>query len=536
MELSVVPSLKRPRVVVIVALVFIGLVLIRQFFSCDFTDEALHLAMSYRFALGDTPFKDEYMSIQSAALLTLPIVRGFVHFNSGTEGIVLFSRLCFFLFSLSTTLAIYISLRRRVEDSLALMASLVSLAYVHYNIPNFFYNSISMHCLAAGLFLGTDERRWPQFAAGSFLATAAIAYPTLPIAIAVYVFLNPTVRTKQALFGASLIVFAMLPSLIGTSTQRLIEIIQYTSSDQDKLGGWHKWVVIARQITGEWWAPSYTTAILSIFWAGLRWSPTVWALIPILLIFKTPSHSFMRSGQEIFWFAILAPLFLPWKNRWWMAIAVASLVAGLTTAWTSSQTLYSAPLGLLPLAVLTVAYLTRSTCRLSWLPAAAAIFALVVALYQSSYRDRPLPLLTARLDRGPYKGIWTTAKRKAHYDGLLDEIRSLENDQGRIIFYDCFPGGYLMTKMKPATHSVWMLRNPGTRSLFTREYSASKSPHDIAVRIDSSFDGSEGFTTAAPDPFDEMITRDLDTVVQTESHRISVGRLPEEDTQLAQNL
>ena len=88
------------RTTIAVGAVVVALLIRRLRFGVDLTDEAFYVAMPYRFFVGDQPFVDEILIQQTAALMSYPLVAGFVETTGGTDGIVLFLRQAHLVFSL----------------------------------------------------------------------------------------------------------------------------------------------------------------------------------------------------------------------------------------------------------------------------------------------------------------------------------------------------------------------------------------------------------------------------------------------------
>ena len=87
-------------------LIYIGLILlvglllfIRASYGFDWCDEGYYYSITYRLALGDRMFSDSWELHQTSAVVTLPLMKLFLHLNGGsTEGMVLLFRRIFVLF------------------------------------------------------------------------------------------------------------------------------------------------------------------------------------------------------------------------------------------------------------------------------------------------------------------------------------------------------------------------------------------------------------------------------------------------------
>lgn len=78
------------------------------------------------------------------------------------------------------------------------------------------------------------------------------------------------------------------------------------------------------------------------------------------------------------------------------------------------------------------------------------------------YRDTSLFTLTARLENGPAKGLYTTGSSAAAYEGILKDIQFFQQE-GRILFHKLLPFGYLYARQLPASPSLWRISLPSER-------------------------------------------------------------------------
>jgi len=70
------------------------------------------------------------------------------------------------------------------------------------------------------------------------------------------------------------------------------------------------------------------------------------------------------------------------------------------------------------------------------------------------YRDGRLSTLSARVDGGPYAGLFTSHRKLAFLDQLRTDVGRLPK-RCRIVFLDDFPAGYLLTSATPDTNETW---------------------------------------------------------------------------------
>ncbi|MBX3220857.1 MAG: hypothetical protein KF795_10075 [Labilithrix sp.] len=160
-------------------------------FGVDFTDEAFYAAITQRYALGDVPYLDEYNLRQTASLLTVPYYWLYLKVNGGTDGVVYFLRVIYFLVQLGTGWTVYRFAEKRLPRSFAMIAASLPVVFIPFGIPTCSYNTLGAMFFAAGAFTGLralfdDPRPHTFTSAGVLHGLACVAYP--PLAVPVLVF------------------------------------------------------------------------------------------------------------------------------------------------------------------------------------------------------------------------------------------------------------------------------------------------------------------------------------------------------------
>ena len=88
-------------------------------FGVNLADEALYVGIPLRFALGATPFVDEYSSVQSFGLATWPLASLFLALQGSTESIVLWFRFVFACMWIGLAACYWLLGRRYADCSVA---------------------------------------------------------------------------------------------------------------------------------------------------------------------------------------------------------------------------------------------------------------------------------------------------------------------------------------------------------------------------------------------------------------------------------
>jgi hypothetical protein len=88
--------------------------------------------------------------------------------------------------------------------------------------------------------------------------------------------------------------------------------------------------------------------------------------------------------------------------------------------------------------------------------------------YPGFYREDPYPALTAVVKSGPYKGIRTSPEKFRFLEMITADLAKLSKPGDRLLFYDRFPAGYLLTDLRAATDTAWLF--PMTQRGMTVDY------------------------------------------------------------------
>jgi len=203
-------------------------------------------------------------------------------------------------------------------------------------------------------------------------------------------------------------------------------------------------------------------------------------IIPLALVTSTklwiPNALPLESLYLVINFGLIAPVFayLLWNREvtrdLFRLVWIPSFIAGLVVSWLSGNSARMGAIGMLPAAIVSLVLLASV---LSWRNADASqhrrsdtirgsvVIGLVLCVFLVNqfvglYRDDPLENLTVDIREGPYKGIFTTKGRDMFLTALSSDIRAIAKQDDKILFFDDFPAGYLMSNLRPATPTVWL--------------------------------------------------------------------------------
>jgi len=176
------------------AFVMVLLTFNRLYYGTELTDEALYVAMPQAFINGMRPFATNWEIHQTSAFFLLPFLYIFQLITGNTEGLFLFSRIVYFVFTLFVATVGFFALKKYINEILAVYISFVIVTYAPFALYNASYNSLSFTFLLLGLFLlinafsiesGDDKEQKKKkmliLSAGISHACLAFFYPQMVI-------------------------------------------------------------------------------------------------------------------------------------------------------------------------------------------------------------------------------------------------------------------------------------------------------------------------------------------------------------------
>jgi hypothetical protein len=479
-----------------VALLFAVIALISVFLrlpvGTDHADEALYVAMPYRFFLGDRPFIDEYWYSQLPGLFLEPFVHLFVRWTGGTDGIILFFRELFFLFWLMVATIFTAVFWQHLPRWAAVFIGLAAFSFVPFNIFNLGYNELGMGFLQTGalvLFTIRTNGFTPTKLgiAGVLFGLALVSYPTLLGAVLIFtLFLCPFQILKSprmAVFVAGgvlaggwvLVLAAQIPF------DHWGKVLAYIQSSAAVGGGWQKFGVIFTAIAAGFPHQALTTALILAVFGLIFTKKHAWARLPLffLPITLTPtllfydlhaSLEYVRGLALMGWVPFLLIHQNPKARAIFFRLWIPGLFAGFMTAWSSNNGATNFAIGgfIAFIAALILFYLSltppeddKTIQKAPYLARTPGflVLAFVTGLFlqlqwTAAYGEISLKNPRQTITFGPLRGTETSLEKKTFYESLTHDVRHLPPRES-ILFYDNFILGFLMTDMKPMIHSMW---------------------------------------------------------------------------------
>lgn len=481
-------ELAAPALAVAFAAYITRVMLQRLLLGVDTSDEALSTALALRFALGDRPFIDEISAAQTAGLILTPFVWLYVKVVHSTDGIVLFMRTLFLVAKLALAATVFATIKRHLAWPLALVTSLVCVVFVPHATPSLGYNVLGSGFLTACGFIAARRysasgKPFDLWWAGLCGGLAALAYPplVLPVMVLGLVLLwmpgeKRLLDFVHYLAGGGLVAVAVTPYLVRAGMGPLRVMVESGMMLAPRTPSRFFDLVLAmwtHSPVSFWVLPAIAIA-LSGLKTHSKWA--VWVLPFVVTSLALAFPSGLGSQHSVVIYAgLYAPAFLVllWQDSFCRALFfvvwIPSVLAGLVTAYTSTNGEPNAAIGLFPAAMLFLVYQAVAVERLSrdaelspsmtpmlMLGPAVLVLSLLARFNYAVYRDSPVQDLVVRVETGPYRGLWTTGERANLVRELEQLVRRYENPAGRIFVYWESPAGYLFSsRMQPAANTVW---------------------------------------------------------------------------------
>ncbi len=513
----------------------------RLYFGVDFTDEAFYVGLPYSFELGHRPLVDEVSVHQLGGLVLQPFTAAYLALVGSAAGLVLAARHLYFVCSLASALLVRGYLSEIFSERVGNLAAALSLSYIAFLIPSLSYNTISSFGLLSGTVLlawallpGRGLVRLVQLAIGTaLLALAAFAYPPVLIVALLGLTLglagfwhvcDPELRRKAllvvAITGGACVAIGLTIIVRHGGLDGIARVTELSQALDVQGGGSAKLRQLGSEILGE--AP-FLLALLGLVVAtallyaraskdtfllalGMGMLP---ALLAVDLLYRPFNEPYSSASFALSACGLAAPLSV-WalrrdlERRQWLGlvcITLASQVAALAILWSSANGLRNAALGLLPAALIAISSLP--THRRRWAASAglqgnlahtilvtSLVAFQILQMWTHTYGDFAMNLLRVPIHSGAWAGIRTTAARRRFVEELESDLAGARKGARTVIFFDYFPGGYLMSDLKPRTPAIWLFPpvrlhwgNEAARALYAEDLREKRPLPDLVVRM-----------------------------------------------------
>lgn len=467
--------------------------LIRAKYSFCWSDETFYASTTNRFLQGDFIFVHEWFPTQLVSLLILPVQGLYKLITGSNDGLILFLRCVYVLFSFLTSLIIYHLICKDYQNFTALCCAMFSLFYAHLNIATLSYYTLSVAFFLLSMLLICDFLRDQEHTkksrlvfSGICFAAAVLSLPSLAVAYfgccVILILLSVKQKALRPIFPYTLIGILILaiPVLLyvlpTTGINGLIHNLTYVLSDEEHITSLvYPFKKFFLSVTDVYGRIPVALSVLFSFMALFLSIPSLKEKLPrirtLLFYFNTILFLvyFVKSlghtgyiSTAICLFSL--PLFfLTQKKNWHLFFLVfgGGLVFSMVYSYSSNGDLYIMALGhsIAAIAALCFLYDYRKEQPLQTticlMITGIVLIQTMTLRFVNVYRDAPLSELTECITEGPAKGLYTTKKHLESYNGILSDIQNYCNTDGTVFITKLLPWGYLATEMPCGAPTTW---------------------------------------------------------------------------------
>ena len=485
----------------------IGLILFwRCFYSVNTTDEAYYVGTVYRLWFGDGMLCDEWNPTQQMCSFWLyPFYALFRLILGSNDGMILAFRLLYIVFQLLISIYLYGKLKRfGMISSFGIFFYLLSTAF---NINSLSYNTMANSCLLALLstLAMMEKPDWKNCIwCGIFASIVVMANPYAVFAYVLYgvgcaltsliakqqnrkvpVSLQFGMFVKMSLTAAAVLVVFLIFTFQNATLERITKNLPYIIGDQEHYQRWGVKISDYFRYFKEYYLGSVIVpllvsavalidkkrvehgriymgiAMLSVLpymvYHGLisDYVPVNLVTVPICFL-GIPAYVVSKERlKKIFYVWYVPAMIYPFIVQITSNTGPLAVSAGFVTAGAA--------------AVLLAAFWAKEQDAKLWGFVTYGVVILQLAMMLMLrityvWADAPVSELTTKVERGPAKGLYTTAEAEQYYDEVYDDLDALnmkEDDGFLVIGAD--PMLYLYADREVASYSTWQVFTNETR-------------------------------------------------------------------------
>jgi len=513
MNKKIIIAKQKKLIIFFTIVVAIVLSLIRAFFGADLTDEALYIAEPFIVIQGATPYVSDWFQSAGFALISSPVIRLFLSFNSSTSGIVLFTRIAFVVFKFMVCLIAFLLIKKHFTSEISILFLLPIFLISPHSIANFSYNTLSLFFLFLENILifssfmekNSIKKIFYSLFSGILSALCAFIYPSqiiqCVIMLIIILYISIVFRRK------SFFVLSYIAGGLMTATV-LIAYLSVQAGGTDGL-----MYCLNSMINKSAYAELVNYNVFALLRDHLFKTLTDLKIFFIFLIFtillicysnqkKTSGNNRIFNSENIvlylfvfstfcliitfifycrdkifnsYIYLIVSFFIIPFllffvkleKQKFqlifiiiWISSACSTLIAGFSYGGIINR--YYFLIAGSSLIILFAQPFLFKNIQLNALPKYyfPRIFCLILSLfsvfgyYGYIYREDILPKLNHKIEYGAYSGIYTTSEKALAIIEVEKNIRNLTTAEDTVLFMDWVPFGYFMTDAKACAPST----------------------------------------------------------------------------------
>ena len=461
----------------------------RIFLSVELTDEVHGIASIYHIVQGKVPFMTSW-DYHTGWCLQVFLFKIFRYFSPNLEGIVLFFRIAYGLFSLMVIGIVFMLLYSKYKKLSILIFVFPLLFWVPFSICqiNYITFPICLLILAAVLFSTANKdavEKSRYFFMGIFMGLACITYPTLVVMAALFVLLilffeNKNVRIKNmscyilggVLVGGGFCFWIFSKGSFSLFVQALNGML---SSPHEKTKGsidaaffmqtfYHPMkAYFFRKFTGIIFAYFFFTIFIhrKVKKRKTIWNTLLFILFQIINVCINSLHiGYLAFGS----FLGIIPILFALRKEKRKSLSIYIFVLFffcLTYSFTSdNKNVFAAfeSSGSLIVFIIGMVFseFVFDEYKFSGIALSLLLcFTGIIHFYTYVYRDEPVKQLTEQVSQGIFKGLYTTGERKIFVESSEKLITEEVFNKDKICTATRIPMVYLMAKANICAPQTW---------------------------------------------------------------------------------
>ena len=543
---------------IIVTAIVVSFNFFRLHFGLGGADEAYYYLTAYRLSTGSRLLVDIWEH-QFSALFTAPLVYAFHIVSGSLDGVILFLREVYLLF----TIILLVSLRKRLElltsNSSSWYLTILMLLFCPWSLATFSYNTLSLLFLYASFIFSASkliaqqqlDSRFSFLISGIYAGLAVIAYPVYVVVAIFYIF---SIYFTCSVFHSDRGIRSALEYFLGLSFVGLVMIsylalniggIETLWGRLSLLFGNYSGIPMGRGIVkiGGYWAIIIDVVIYV--------SATLFSFAVISYLVKERQIEFARNSKFILagicgdslmlmgisiefskdflllnkicltiFFLILFIFWFTQKKRWDLVLlflgpSVLTLLLTLLGSWMQAD--WRTYILFIALPVLFILlkdfslvpvlgnYIEKGKKMFSFI----LVSSLLVSNYSYVYAEKTIYNLTSQITFGPYKGIYVS-------EGTFDEVVYLNEALSKwvrpedfIATWSVSPLAYVLSPGKICAPSVWwaLSSQANLEGTIRMPFNLESRCHVTKIVEIRSLDSRQGNPTSNLSQFNEVFSK-----------------------------
>lgn len=482
------------------------LFLYRIIHGADLTDESFYCTLAYRLVKGNHLFVDMWEQCSTAAVLPAFLLKIYMVISGGTDGLILFFRVMFFVFNLGAAIILFHAPKKYLDFNYVILIALFYLIYAPFHFYIFSYNNLSdmLFMLVVNIILIALDKINLKilFLSGCLCSFMAFTYPPMiflcPIMVILLLLRHKKYKYGWLYFALGGILFAAMIFMvlcISIGLNGIIIGIKGILSDpaysieaiplKVKLQKAFEYLFTPISNDGICIKIYFISLFIVAFFKNrfpiLKLSLVLLPIIIYIDLMPIKQLVTYGTGSYIFYIAFLCPflifftenkkLFLNFLYFEWIPAMFFYAVLAVFSYGGGAQ----ARQGLIVASLVTLKEITLiigetfQECELYsikykkieyWIIICFLSLSILSELkvhYATVYRDENIASLSAKVEKGPYKGIYTTEERKIYLEEMTDLMLNFQEKEKTVCILHHSNFAYLMLDMKPTTPTTWGL-------------------------------------------------------------------------------